>query len=338
MKGENKLSSQAISTPKQKKRRHIFIKLLYGMLVLLVLLSTATYTWFSLSKTPKVNDMAVFVNSSVGLQISWELSDDEEAWGWHLDYNKKFTQNSTLKPVTYSDINKTFYATNFGLDGRIASISKELNDAQNANREDAEGYYVAFTVYARTDEDVEVELSKNIENSGTYLVGTPVWNDEEIIHNNGGKGAQSAMRIGFRVTRFDPDGKQIDEEPLFIIYEPNCDNHLDYTTDYEPTPSMDGTESLVPADRLIRQESTAWLETNPVQKGVVVFDYGEFLDDNHLFDLDKNCTAKIDIYIWLEGQDVDCTNEIGKEAMMLANVQFHAERKPDTGLEEDEIK
>ena len=282
--------------------------------------------------------MAVYINSSVGMQISWELSDDEEAWGWHLDYNKKFTHEYTLKPVTYSDENGKFYAADFGLDGRIASVSGELSDSFNANRDDVYGYYVAFTVYAKTDEDISVELSKNTENSGTYLVGTPVWNDEEIVHNNGGKNAQNAMRVGFRITRFDPEGNQIDEAPTFIIYEPNCDNHLDYTYDYKETPSMDGTQSLVPADRLIRQESTAWLESDPVQKGVVVFAYGDFLDDNHLFDLDEDCTAKIDIYIWLEGFDEDCTNEIGKEAMMLTNIQFYAERRVNTGLEEDDIK
>jgi hypothetical protein len=73
---------------------------------------------------------------------------------------------------------------------------------------------------------------------------------------------------------------------------------------------------------------------NPVQKDVLIYDYGEFLDDPFLFDLDENCMAQIEIYLWLEGQDMDCTNEIGEAAQIFASVQFHAEMKSGSGLED----
>lgn len=279
--------------------------------------------------------MALYVNSSVGLQISRELSDDEEAWSQHLDYSDYFPDNTILRPVTYSCEQDTFYAATFGLDGRISSIADQLSDYTNANRSDAYGYYVKFTFYARTDEDVSVELSRAYENTGTYLIGTPVWNDDEVIHNDGGKGAQSAIRVGFKITKFDENGEQTGD-PDFIVYEPNCNNHLDYSSGYYATASIDGTETLVPTNKLIRQTSTAWLEMNPVQKDIVVYNYGNFLDDPHLFDLDKDCTAQIDIYIWLEGQDVDCTNEIGKEAKIFTSIQFHSETRVNTGMEDIE--
>ncbi|MBR5187263.1 MAG: hypothetical protein IKW18_02220, partial [Clostridia bacterium] len=74
----------------------------------------------------------------------------------------------------------------------------------------------------------------------------------------------------------------------------------------------------------------------PVQKDMLAYIYGEFIDDEHLFDLDEDCQAKIDIYIWLEGQDMDCVNDIGKEAHLFANIQFLAEIKPGSGMQEIE--
>jgi hypothetical protein len=103
-----------------------------------------------------------------------------------------------------------------------------------------------------------------------------------------------------------------------------------------PTPSIDGTENLVPADRLIRQTNTIWKEMDPVQNGILAYTYGEFQDDPHLFDLEEDGMAKIEIYLWLEGQDIDCTNEIGNEAQIFANIQFYSVNKPNSGMEEIE--
>lgn len=276
--------------------------------------------------------MALYVNTPVGLEITW-TPEDEDSWGQHLNYADHIDSQTILKPVTYSDKEQTFYSTNFGIDGRISDIAYALTDERNANRDDGYGYYLKMTCFVRTDEPVEVSLSRAYENSGTYLIGTPIWNEEEILHNDGGKGAQSAVRVGFRITKYDIDGVP-EEEPTFIIYEPNCNNHIDFSREYYPTPSIDGTENLIPEDRLIRQTATAWFEMDPVQNGLLVYDYGEFLDDTHLFDLDEDCMAKIEIYLWLEGQDIDCTNEIGKEAQIFANIQFHSVSKGQSGMEE----
>ncbi len=280
--------------------------------------------------------MALYINTPVGLEITW-TPEDEESWGQNLNYAEYAKSDTVLKPATYSDKEQTFYAMTFGLDGRMSSISYALSDERNANRDDGNGYYVKMTCYVRTDENVAVSLSRAYENSGTYLIGTPVWNEEEILHSDGGQGAQSAVRIGFRITRYDLQGEQT-EEPVFIIYEPNSNSHLDpwLPGEYLPTQSMDGTENLVPEDRLIRQTNTVWFEMDPVQRETLVYQYGEFLDDQHLFDLDEDCTAKIEIYLWLEGQDIDCTNEIGNEAQIFANIQFHSVSRPNSGMHEIE--
>jgi hypothetical protein len=324
------------SLPERKRQRRTTIRLLYLLFIFVPLLSTATYTWFSLSRTPKVNAMALYINTPVGLEITW-TPEDEDSWGQNLNYADHADKEIVLKPATYSDQQKTFYAANFGLDGRMSGIAYALTDEQNANRDDGYGYYLKMTCFVRTDENVSVSLSRAYENSGTYLIGTPIWNSEEILHNDGGQGAQAAIRVGFNITHYDTDGEQVGE-PNFIIYEPNCGYHInyDYAGQYVPTPSIDGVENLISEDRLIRQTTTHWFEVDPVQNGVLLYQYGEFLDDQHLFDLDEDCMAKIEIYLWLEGQDIDCTNEIGKDAQIFANIQFHSVNKPNSGMEEIE--
>ena len=332
-KGKNVLKK---TRPERKGQRRTTLRLLYLLLILVPLLSTATYTWFSLSRTPKVNAMALYINTPAGLEITW-TPEDEDSWGQNLNYADYIDGNTVLKPATYSDSEKTFYAANFGLDGRMSDIAYALSDEQNANRDDGSGYYLKMTCFVRTDENVTVSLSRAYENSGTYLIGTPIWDSEEILHNDGGQGAQAAVRVGFKITHYDENGEQADE-PKFIIYEPNCGYHIDYNHagEYIPTPSIDGTENLISEDRLIRQSATYWFEMDPVQNGILLYEYGEFLDDQHLFDLDEDCMAKIEIYLWLEGQDIDCTNEIGKEAQIFANIQFHSVSRGGSGMEDIE--
>ena len=65
---------------------------------------------------------------------------------------------------------------------------------------------------------------------------------------------------------------------------------------------------------------------------VTIKDLGEFTQNRTLFALDRGKKVKIDLYVWLEGQDVDCTNRI-EDAMIMANVQFHVEYGGQSGLD-----
>ena len=41
--------------------------------------------------------------------------------------------------------------------------------------------------------------------------------------------------------------------------------------------------------------------------------------------------VRIELYVWLEGQDVDCTNRIS-QAQILASIQFATETSGQSGL------
>lgn len=305
------------------------------ILLLMSLTVTATYTWFSISRTPRVSNIGIYVNAPTGLVLA--TTPDAEKWHHSLDYAELVPDTAPLRPVTWSEREQRFFAAQYAADGRRTDNWHPLTDDNNANRDDVYGYYIKASYFATTDTNIKislthaVEVEEGISGSGTFLIGTPVWNPSEIVHNDGGNGAQNAVRIGFRFTPVDSTGAATGDS-TFYIYEPNCDGHVDGSTDYQPTPSIDGADSLVPADRLIRQTTTTWTETDPIQKDVLIRDMGEFENEPYLYTLAANALVRIDMYIWLEGQDVDCDNRIGRNAKILANVQFYADPGGQSGL------
>ena len=306
----------------------------YILLILLILLTTATYTWFARSKMNRVSNLSIYVNAPVGMEIALTLDGE---WGQQLNWIDMVTETSPLRPITWSDKDQQFYAAVYGIDGRLTGKWQALSDERNANRDNYEGYYCIATFYGRTDERVNVSLAPavaldgGISGSGTYLIGKPMWNSDTISHDNVGEGAENAMRVGIKITRLQEDGTPTDAAPDFYIYEPNSNTHANGSEGYVNTPSIDGTDTLTDADRIITQTTTTWTEAYPVENGVQIHTFGEFTSDVDLFTLEKNETVMIQLYFWLEGQDIDCTNTI-QAAQIMANIQFKADVNPHSGM------
>lgn len=319
--------------PKRKRMLVIYASLLMFLLALSV---TATYTWFSISRTPQVSNLSMYVTSQTGLEIA--LTPDSEEWGSKISYLDMASENFPLRPVTWSEKEQRFYTAGYAADGRLSGRWHALSDEENANQNDINGYYSLGTLYARSFQDVTVsltastEMEEGLSGSGTYLIGTPVWDSESISHINAGEGAENAVRIGIQVTLLDEYDNPIEQTKQFFIYEPNCDTHADGTQGYVATPSIDGEDSLVPEDRLILQGTSTWTEATPVENGVQVYSIGDFQSSTELFSLKAGQKAMIKLYLWLEGQDVDCTNAIN-EAQIIANIQFNAETDIQSGLQ-----
>lgn len=318
-----------------RPRKRMIVLYLYLLLLLLTLLTVASYTWFSISTTPRVSDMYMYVNAQAGMELS--LTPDAEEWVLQLNFGDMIDESSPLRPVTWSDSSRRFYAASYGADGRMKSSWEALSDERNANKDSVDAYYLKATYYARSGEAVDVsltpaiEVDEGIQGAGTFLIGYPEWDSEQILHNNGGNGAEAAVRIGFRITPVDETGQPTGEASELIIYEPNCDMIDGEAAEYVPTASIDGSETLVEESRLILQTSSSWVESEPVQRDVVIRSLGEFTTDPYLFSLEAGQIVQIEMYIWLEGQDIDCTNEI-KEARLLANIQFNADSEGQSGL------
>ena len=78
---------------KEKKSVWRLIGYAYMVLILFTLWVSATYTWFSISRTPRVSDMALSVSSKSGLELSSDLEAEDEEWTQHLDFDKLMNQD-----------------------------------------------------------------------------------------------------------------------------------------------------------------------------------------------------------------------------------------------------
>lgn len=365
----------------EKKKRYIIKRIrkskyfaiyIYMLLVMLVLTSVASYAWFEISRAPRVKDMQMYITSAYGL----ELSVDPVVGGWsqQIDFwdteelktfkEKKYGfQKPILQQITWSEANEQFFAPVYGYDGRLVSFFNNYEDAErrvidwtgledrrHANKATwLEGHYIKATVYARSGQVTSVTLAPTETDSETieprtYVKGNP----------NTGRGPESAVRFGFRMTQVKVENGKIVEMPdsrsQMYVYEPNSDVHADGSINkYIPTASIDnegigqegevtpaGEKSipLVPEERLIKQKFPASPSANPP---------GEFETNPVLFHLKPNEIVKIEIYFWLEGQDVDCSNimevrevDIADDNLQLEIMEEDRKHRENVGLETEE--
>ena len=135
------------------------------------------------------------------------------------------------------------------------------------------------------------------------------------------------------VTQVDPNtGKGIGAS-AFYVYEPNADTHVDRTVQFLDTSSIDGTGPLVSRNRLLVQSTSSWVEATPVQKDVTIKKLGQFTENSELFTLEVGEIVHIRMYIWVEGQDLDCYG-LPEDASLFANIQFKTDYTAQSGLEE----
>ena len=331
---------------KRIKRKPYFILNVYVILVLMSLLVVSSYTWFTMSRTPRVTDMNVYITSTSGLKLSADPYLPEDQWQLQLDFWETESVPISLRPVTWSDQQERFWAAAYGADGRLLPTDTwhALRDSWNANNPGLDGYYMKATFYARCGMLTDVTLApamlvdeRGTQGAGTYVIGVASWDLEGLLHLNSGKGAESSIRIGLRTTpmALTTDGTLVEtgDRGGMVIYEPNADRHVGGSTGYIPTPSIDGTPTLVEEERLILQEATTWSDLDPVEIENIKLSPGDFYDDPipSLFTVAPGEIVRIEMYIWLEGQDVDCTN-LMNGAQLIANLQFTGQSQGQTGM------
>ena len=346
------MGKQIVFIRKKVRKKPYILFYMYLLIALLSIFTVASYTWFTLSWSPQVNNMNVYITSNAGLELA--ATPGAEEWTNQLDiYStrelKKFANSEerpALRQATWSDRDQCFYGPLYGYDGRLMNITRKeyddreivswykLEDLINANSTSYSSYYIKATFYARCGQPVDVVLAEpmmvndeGIQGYGTYVVADP----------NTGKGPETAVRIGFRMTYVDTNGTELSERGPMYIYEPNADRHVDGSTDpiktysidefmqSDPSEANDGNQEwlLVEEARLIRQSFSQ--KDKP----------GEFLENPSLFALKSGEIVKIELYIWLEGQDVDCVNAMSDgvtTTKIEANIQFTGSSESQSGM------
>lgn len=325
------------NSKKRKKSKKIFIAILM-ILFTGVILTASTYAWFTANKTVTVNEIDVNVTTSEGLQISadavnWKTvisNDDITGVTYDGSVNQLPGQTASIKPTsTVGEIDKT---TGF-MKMFVGDVTS--NDAGNyiltatqsvETKSTTTGDFVVFDLFFQTNAAATVYLTSN---STVGAVGTAT-------------GIQNASRVGFVVQGHAAVGsdtatiRALKNEGTVpaVIWEPNFDVHtaaaVKHASDvYGLTTSQAGGSKLAYKGVKAAISDTANIPLNSTDTNY----FGDITPDiyspvagisankyERVFDLEAGVT-KVRIYMWVEGQDVDCEDNASGGSVSY-NLQF----------------
>lgn len=303
--------------------------LLFLLLLTAMLLSTSTYAWFTVNRVVSVEEL----NLKVQAEGSIEISVDGFNWKPGLELNDIILAHSNgyggsvnqlpniIKPVsTVGNLSNNGFME-FYL-GEVKSndngdyiLTSSRSIETEGNGDDSLGNFVAFDVFLRSTEDVDLYLTS--ESDITY-------NGNESV------GIENAMRGAFILEGNTTSGDSISRiQGLYTnnindvyIWEPNYDVHTSngvsnardtygITTtlsnalriDYDGIVSeFNETDNIMLGNANEANYPTLFSRVNP--KIVTPNNNSNY---EFMFNLNAGI-SKIRIYLWLEGQDVDCEN------------------------------
>lgn len=261
----------------KKKRKHIIS--FVTIIEICVLFSVATYAWFSDKSSPSINQNNIKVTSAEGLMI--KLTPDSEG-RTEVDLNEIIgdMDNFELKQMSTTDTTD-YYTIDFG-EGLSSSkpkfilIPKQDNDHYDSKK----WGIIDFDFYLQTEDFAKhVYLHKDTSFTGI---------------------ASNAIRVALTYN--------IDGLSETIIFGNNKEDGKDYpyttkaikkagTFEYNNIDSsfIDNQKVRLVSEKNGGRENN---DDDPIDLSKV------------LLTLDANSSTKINMKVWLEGGDVECTNEL----------------------------
>ena len=314
---------------KRKSRRSLILLLL---LVTGTMLGTSTYAWFTSNKTVGVTDITVNVAAKNGIQISvdgtnWKsIISTTDLLAAKTTYSAAVNQipneSNSIQPVsTVGTILDGGFMEMFVGDVPSNDDGEYILTAlKSTETNGTSGDFIAFDLFLKSDKAV------NLDMTGTSGV--------RASENAGDTGIKNASRVAFLVqgnTSSDASVSDIQGMKLLAgstegvyIWEPNYNVHngtgianardtynLTITENEAERVKYDGVKAEISADDNILLGQANSTE-KPEKFDEVEIDYltrdtftGE--DTISIFSLQAGIT-KVRVYMWVEGQDVDCEN------------------------------
>lgn len=316
---------------KKKDRKKRLLSLILLLFLSVILLGTSTYAWFTSNKSVKVDTLDVHVETQNGLQISTDATN----WKTVINTTDITTGYSgavnqlpaNLEPVSTGKVVDTntgylnmYYgvvATNAG--GEYILTSSKSTET-NSSGVDSQGKFIAFDLFFKVEKDTPLYLTTS----------------SSVIAKDGSadQGLKNATRVAFLVegtsdlsaTPATIQGLKGATDGTTYIWEPNYDVHTDagvanardvygITTTKEGGNLLpyDGVISDITSDNdvLLSNAKAASFDTlfksvTPSYKTDAAFG-GSAQAYVPIFTVNAGVT-KVRVYMWVEGQDVDCEN------------------------------
>ena len=308
---------------KNERRKNNLRYSLLLLLLLLVFLMVSTYAWFTANQTVTISTLDVNVQTSNGLQISadainWKtILQKADITGASATYTSSVNQvPDEMQPVSSAGIVVTdtgYMDMYFGtVDALDDGTGYSLASDKEVDTRGAEGRYIAFDIFLRVDQTTPVYLTTA----------------SNIITKEGAadKGLQNAARVAFIdegniADVGDSTGAQaLKGGTTSIIWEPNYDVHtaagvanakeiygLDTTTTGATQLSYQGIKAEFADTEGVTLKNTNTFSQYFQTVTPTISTVKDFDTQQTLLNLKAGIT-KVRIYMWVEGQDVDCEN------------------------------
>ena len=311
-----------------KKFRLLFLLILFFFTS--ILFSTSTYAWFTSNRVVTINTINVHVAASGGIEISADGTNwksvimPEDITSVHATtYPTSVNQIPyQLEPVsTGKDIDtstgylKMFYGlTDSNSIGEYILTSTRITEREG-NGPTNEGKFIAFDLFFKVSNDTTLYLTSNSNVKYTNVDGKGIANAVRIAFANEGTVASGSDLSVIQSLRGATPAST-------YIWEPNYDVHsssaVSNARDVYGINTTETGGALIRYDGVINEIRSADNITlrdanstsHPSLFKTVNVDYStvkDFTTNKEVFTLSSGIT-KIRIYMWIEGQDVDCEN------------------------------
>lgn len=323
--------------PNTKKRRKILLSLLVIVFVGIVL-TASTYTWFTANTTVTVEQMDVNVAASNGLQVSvdainWKtLITAADIKGAGTTYGSAVNQIPTQPSEPVSTIGEVDPTTGFmKMFKGVIESNASGNYILTANQEtethgNENGKFIAFDLFFQVNMDTPIYLTANssvkalntssgIENAGRVAF---------IEQGNAAAGTSASTIQALKAA----------DNTSLKLWEPNYDVHTaaavkNASDNYGINTSQTGGTLLayhgvkkdITSAANIPLNSTAEEFFAPVTPTNTSPAAGIPADAYSSLMTLKAGITKVRIYMWVEGQDVDCENNASGGSLSF-NLQF----------------
>ena len=324
-----------MSKKNENKRKFDLKSAILLLLLLAVLLTASTYAWFTANRTVTVDNIDVNIAAQNGLQISangvdWGATvttvDLKKGYATQSGVNDTNQLPSTMEPVstagTVASGKMAMFYGKLDPDGNTYSLTATAEPAEvkTTDSNPTVGKYVAFDIFLKVNQDEDTvilgENSHVIFKDGTTDRG--IQNAARVaflIEGNADENAGQEVFVGKNGALSFTDSSNTGTTKTTYIWEPNSDVHTDsavtYGNDmYKMEKHGITIQKLINAfyGKDLDSESTpidSFTQITPSYSTGV--DYTSTSTPVTAFSLKQGVT-KVRIYMWIEGQDVDCEN------------------------------
>lgn len=322
---------------KRKKNRLFYLLLL--LFVTMISLSVSSYAWFTSNRLVKIDLLDVGVRAQGGIEISvdgsnWKSSvSSTDIISARDNYPGSVNQiPNVLEPVSsIMDIENGKIKLFYGIDSNNSDGDYVLEATRSIEEEsfgnESSGKFIAFDLFLRVNKDTDLYLTP--ESNATYGGDTSY-------------GIENAVRFAFVLEGNTLTGSSLNiiqslstnDRNNVYVWEPNYDVHT--ANGVNNARDIYGISIGTISDRLLYDgvasefskdknvtTNRANSEYYPEYFGNTKIDFyttSGFSNNVRMFNI-KSGISKIRVYMWIEGQDVDCENNASIGNISL-NLQF----------------